>query len=206
MKVKAYDEKRIPVYDQQGELVCEAPAPSMPLSFLNDPEFTRYKDAYFTVYPNIWRHGDYVTFYSDTRGVTFLGRSDTILKPSGVRVGTAEIYNIVEKFEEIADSAAIGQNWEGDQRVLLFVKLVPGAVLSEELKTRIKNNLREKASPRHVPALIIEIPDIPYTFSAKKVESALTNIVNDRPVTNRDALVNPECLDHFEKILPELRE
>ncbi len=200
MKVKAYDEKGTPVYDQQGELVCEAPAPSMPLSFLNDPDFTRYKDAYFTVYPHIWRHGDYVTFFSDTKGVTFFGRSDAILKPSGVRIGTAEIYNVVEKFDEIADSAAIGQNWEGDQRVLLFVKLAPEATLSDELKTRIKTALRDKASPRHVPALIIEVPDIPYTFSAKKVESAITNIVNGRTVTNRDALVNPESLDYFEKL------
>jgi acetoacetyl-CoA synthetase len=205
MKVKAYDEKGNPVYDQQGELVCEAPAPSMPLSFLNDEGFSRYRDAYFTVYPNIWRHGDYVTFYSDTGGVTFFGRSDAILKPSGVRIGTAEIYNIVERFDEIADSAAIGQNWEGDQRVLLFVKLTAGAVLSEELKTKIKNDLRDKASPRHVPALIIEVPDIPYTFSAKKVESAITNIINGRQVTNRDALVNPESLNYFEKVLPELR-
>ncbi|MGD0488269.1 MAG: acetoacetate--CoA ligase [Syntrophorhabdales bacterium] len=202
MKVKAYDEKGNPVYDRQGELVCEAPAPSMPLFFLNDEGFSRYKDAYFTVYPNIWRHGDYVTFYSDTGGVTFFGRSDAILKPSGVRIGTAEIYNIVEKFDEIADSAAIGQNWEGDQRVLLFVKLAPGAALNDELKQRIKNMLRDKASPRHVPALIIKVPDIPYTFSAKKVESAITNIVNGRPVTNRDALVNPASLDYFEEILP----
>jgi acetoacetyl-CoA synthetase len=205
MKVKAYDEKGNAVYDQQGELVCEAPAPSMPLSFLNDPGFSRYRDAYFTVYPGIWRHGDYVTFYSDTKGVTFFGRSDAILKPSGVRIGTAEIYNIVEKFDEVADSLAIGQNWEGDQRVLLFVKLASGATLTDDLKTRIKNALRDKASPRHVPALMVEVPDIPYTFSSKKVESAVTNIMNGRPVTNRDALVNPDSLDHFEKIKETLK-
>jgi acetoacetyl-CoA synthetase len=201
MKVKAYDEKGNPVYDEQGELVCEAPAPSMPLSFLNDPARTRYHEAYFTVYPGIWRHGDYVTFHNDTKGVTFFGRSDAILKPSGVRIGTAEIYNIVEKFVEVEDSAAIGQNWEGDQRVLLFVKLSDGATLTDELETRIKNTLRDKASPRHVPALIIEVPDLPYTFSGKKVESAITNIANGRPVTNRDALVNPQSLEYFEKIL-----
>jgi acetoacetyl-CoA synthetase len=206
MKVKAYDEKGKPIYDQQGELVCEAPAPSMPLYFWNDPEFTKYRDAYFTVYPNIWRHGDYVAFYSDTRGVTFFGRSDAILKPSGVRIGTAEIYNIVEKFDEVADSVAIGQNWEGDQRVLLFVKLAPGAVLSDDLKKKMKNALRDKASPRHVPALILDVPDIPYTFNAKKVESAITNIINGRPVTNRDALVNPESLDYFEKMLPAVQK
>jgi acetoacetyl-CoA synthetase len=204
MKVKAYDEKGNPIYDEQGELVCEAPAPSMPLAFLNDPEFTRYRDAYFTVYPGIWRHGDYVTFYSDTKGVTFFGRSDAILKPSGVRIGTAEIYNIVEKFDGVADSLAIGQNWEGDQRVLLFVKLAAGTQFTDELKTKIKNALRDKASPRHVPALMIEVPDIPYTFSSKKVESAVTNIMNGRPVTNRDALVNPDSLVHFEKVKEEI--
>ena len=206
MKVKAYDEEGKAVYDKQGELVCEAPAPSMPLYFWNDPDCVKYRDAYFTVYPNVWRHGDYVEFYSDTRGVTFFGRSDAILKPSGVRIGTAEIYNVVDRFDEVADCAAIGQNWEGDQRVLLFVKLAPGALLTDDLKTRIKNTLRDKASPRHVPALIVEVPDIPYTFSAKKVESAITNIVNGRPVTNRDALVNPQSLDYFEKILPDIRK
>ena len=204
MKVKAYDEKGHPVFDEQGELVCEAPAPPMPLYFWNDPDYSRYRDAYFTVYPKVWRHGDYVEFYSDTRGVTFFGRSDAILKPSGVRIGTAEIYNIVEKFEEIADSVAIGQNWEGDQRVLLFVKLADGAVLTDDLKARIRNDLRDKASPRHVPALIIEVPDIPYTFNSKKVESAVTNIVNGRAVTNRDALANPESLDYFAKIAAAL--
>ncbi|MCX8022704.1 MAG: acetoacetate--CoA ligase [Syntrophorhabdaceae bacterium] len=206
MKIKAYDEKGNPVFDKQAELVCEAPAPSMPLYFWNDPDYKRYLDAYFTVYPGKWRHGDYVQFYSDTKGITFFGRSDAILKPSGVRIGTAEIYNIVDKFPEIADSLAIGQNWEGDQRVLLFVKLSPGVTLTEELKKRIKDALRDKASPRHVPALIIDVPDIPYTFNAKKVESAVTNIVNGRPVTNRDALVNPESLDYFERILPELQK
>ena len=205
MKVKAYDEKGNPVYDQQAELVCESPAPSMPLRFWNDPEFKKYYDAYFTVYPGIWRHGDYVEFYSDTRGITFFGRSDALLKPSGVRIGTAEIYNIVDEFIEVADSVAIGQNWEGDQRVLLFVRLAPGASLTDDLKSRIKTALRDKASPRHVPALIIEVPDIPYTFSSKKVESAVTNIVNGKPVTNKDALINPESLEFFRN-LPELQK
>lgn len=205
MKVKAYDEKGNPVYDQQAELVCESPTPSMPLRFWNDPEFKKYYDAYFTVYPGIWRHGDYVEFYSDTRGITFFGRSDALLKPSGVRIGTAEIYNIVDEFIEVADSVAIGQNWEGDQRVLLFVRLAPGASLTDDLKSRIKTALRDKASPRHVPALIIEVPDIPYTFSSKKVESAVTNIVNGKPVTNKDALINPESLEFFRN-LPELQK
>jgi acetoacetyl-CoA synthetase len=205
MKIKAYDENGTPVYDKQAELVCEAPVPSMPLYFWNDPGGKKYRDAYFTVYPKVWRHGDYVEIYSDTRGITFFGRSDAILKPSGVRIGTAEIYNIVEKFPEIADAVAIGQNWENDQRVLLFVKLAPGAELSDDLKDRMKRELRDKASPRHVPAMIIPVPDIPYTFNMKKVESAITNIVNGRAVTNRDSLVNPESLDYFEKILPDVQ-
>jgi acetoacetyl-CoA synthetase len=206
MKVKAYDEEGHSIVDKQGELVCEAPAPSMPLYFWNDPEFKKYHDAYFAVYPNVWRHGDYVEVYSDTGGITFFGRSDAILKPSGVRIGTAEIYNIVEEFDEVADSVAIGQSWEGDQRVLLFVKLVEGATLSPDLVDKVKRALRDRASPRHVPALIVEVPDIPYTFNLKKVESAITNIVNGRQVTNRDALVNPASLDYFEKILPDVQK
>lgn len=206
MKIKAYDENGRPVYDRQGELVCEAPAPSMPLYFWNDPGGEKYKNAYFTHFPGVWRHGDYIVMHSDTGGITFYGRSDAVLKPSGVRIGTAEIYNQVEKMEEIADSLAIGQNWEGDQRVILFVKLNPGYTLTEELKNKIRKTLRENASPRHVPALIVEVPDIPYTLNMKKVESAVTNIVNGRPVTNRDALANPEALDYYERILPELKQ
>jgi len=208
MKVKTYDEKGNPVVDQQGELVCEAPSPSMPLYFWNDPSNERYKEAYFRFYPdkNVWRHGDYITIHSNTGGITFFGRSDAVLKPSGVRIGTAEIYNVVEEFEEIADSLAIGQSWKGDQRIILFVKLAPGCSLTEDLKTKIRKTLRENASPRHVPALIIEAPDVPYTFNMKKVEIAVTNIIHGRPVLNRDALINPESLDYFENILPELQK
>src|SRR6266542_3973575 len=132
----------------QGELVCEAPAPSMPLYFWNDPNGSKYYSAYFDVYPNVWRHGDYILIHSDTGGITFYGRSDAVLKPSGVRIGTAEIYTQLEKLEEIADSLAIGQNWQDDQRVILFVKLAPGVSLTEELKDKIRRTLRENASPR----------------------------------------------------------
>jgi acetoacetyl-CoA synthetase len=207
MKVKAYDEKGDPVWDQQGELVCEAPTPSMPLYFWDDPDKRKYREAYFTFYPdkNVWRHGDYITMHSDTGGITFYGRSDAVLKPAGVRIGTAEIYNVVEGLEGIADSLAVGQNWQGDQRIVLFVKLAEGFSLTEKLKGEIKMALRENTSPRHVPALIVEVPDIPYTYNMKKVESAVANIVNGRPVVNRDALANPAALDYFEQILPELQ-
>jgi len=204
MKVKAYDEKGNPAVDQKAELVCAAPSPSMPIHFWNDPGGKRYRDAYFSVYPNAWRHGDWIIIHGDTGGITFLGRSDFTLKPSGVRIGPAEIYNVVERFEEIADSMTVGQDWKGDQRVILFVKLAPGFQLTENLKNKIKRALREEASPRHVPALIIEAPDVPYTFNMKKVESAVSNIIHGRPVTNRDALVNPESLDFYENILPAL--
>jgi acetoacetyl-CoA synthetase len=206
MKVKAYDEKGTPVYDQQAELVCEASAPSMPLYFWNDPKGEKYKSAYFEVYPGVWRHGDYIVMHQDTGGITFYGRSDSVLKPSGVRIGTAEIYNVVDKFGEVADSLVIGQNYKGDQRVLLFVQLRPGQSLTEQLKDRIRKTLREKASPRHIPGVIMAVPDIPYTLNMKKVESAVTNIVNGRPVLNRDALKNPECLDYYEKMVPELQK
>lgn len=201
MKIKAYDDAGKPIYDVQGELVCEAPAPSMPLYFWNDPDGEKYKNAYFANYPGIWRHGDYIVVHSDTGGITFFGRSDAVLKPSGVRIGTAEIYNQVETVSEIADSLAIGQNWGGDQRIFLFVKMAPGCILTEEVKGRIKRALRDNASPRHVPAFIIEVPDIPYTLNMKKVESSVTNILNRRPVTNRDALGNPESLDFYEKLM-----
>ncbi|MFQ6074163.1 MAG: acetoacetate--CoA ligase, partial [Candidatus Bathyarchaeia archaeon] len=205
MKVKAYDEKGSPVVGQKAELVCEAPSPSMPLYFWNDPDGKKYRDAYFSVYPKVWRHGDWIVIHGDTGGITFLGRSDFTLKPSGVRIGPAEIYNVVENFEEIADSMAVGQDWKGDQRIILFVKLAPGFRLTEDLKNKIRRALRREASPRHVPALIIEAPDIPYTFNMKKVESAVSNLIHGRPVTNRDALVNPESLDFYEKILSELQ-
>jgi acetoacetyl-CoA synthetase len=206
MKVKAYDEKGNPVYDQQAELVCEAAAPPMPLYFWNDPKGEKYKSAYFEVYPGVWRHGDYIVMHQDTGGITFYGRSDSVLKPSGVRIGTAEIYNVVDKFGEVADSLVIGQNYKGDQRVLLFVQLRPGQSLTDELRDKIRKTLREQASPRHIPAVIVAVPDIPYTLNMKKVESAVTNIVNGRPVLNRDALKNPECLDYYEKMVPELQK
>jgi acetoacetyl-CoA synthetase len=208
MKVKCYDEEGNEVYDREGELVCEAPSPSMPLYFLNDPGNEKYLDAYFRHYTHkrVWRHGDYVIFHTDTGGITFLGRSDATLKPSGVRIGTAEIYSVVETIPEIADSLAVGQNWKGDQRIILFVKMAKGHTLTEEVKEKIRRSLRERASPRHVPAVILEVPDIPYTYNLKKVETAVANLVNRRKVVNRDAIMNPEALDYIEKLLPTLWE
>lgn len=205
MRINCYDDNGKPIREAQGELVCELPTPSMPLYFWNDEDGERYMNAYFRVYPNIWHHGDYVSF-NKTGGVTFYGRSDSVLKPSGVRIGTAEIYNIVEKLPEVVESLAIGQNYHGDQRVILFVMLAEGKELTDELIKTIKTQLRTKASPRHVPAMIIAVPDIPKTLNGKKVESAVTNIVNGRKVTNRDALSNPQSLDFYESILPELNK
>jgi acetoacetyl-CoA synthetase len=207
MKINAYDERGHPVRDRKGELVCEAPVPSMPLYFWNDRDGQQYQSAYFDFFssPKVWRHGDYIEIHSDTGGITFFGRSDSTLKPSGVRIGTAEIYAVMDKINGISDSLAIGQEWKGDQRVLLFVKLNLGVRLTEKLITEIKREIKANVSPRHVPALILEAPDIPYTFNMKKVESAVSAIVNGRQVTNRDALINPESLDFYTKILPQLQ-
>src|SRR2546425_9832 len=210
MKINVYDENGQPVVDRMGELVCEAPTPSMPLYFWDDPSDERYREAYFEYYrpkgKNVWRHGDYVLLHGDTGGYTFYGRSDAVIKASGIRVGTSEIYNVVEKLPEVADSLAVGQNWVGDQRIILFVKLSPNHKLTEELKETIRRVIRAEASPKHVPALILEVPDIPYTLNMKKVEVAVANIVNNRPVTNRDALANPESLDFYTGLLPLIQK
>lgn len=206
MRVSALDLDGNPSFDTQGELVCELPSPSMPIYFWDDEGNKKYNSAYFDYYSDrrIWRHGDYIEIKSKTGGVTFYGRSDSVLKPSGVRIGTAEIYNVVEQLDEVLDSLAIGQQYKNDQRIILFVQLQEGVNYNEELEKKIKSELRTKASPRHVPALLIITPDIPYTFSGKKVESAVTNILHGRDVSNRGAMRNPECLDFYEKIRKEL--
>jgi len=206
MKVKVYDEEGNPVYDKIGELVCEAPSPSMPLYFWGDENFKKYRATYFEFYKNknVWRHGDYVILHSKTQGLTFFGRSDATLKIAGVRIGTSEIYNIVEEFEEIEDSLAVAKKYGEEEKLILFVKLKKGYSLNNELINKIKKELREKASPRHVPFKIIEAPDIPYTMSMKKVEIAVRNILHGMPVTNRDALINPDSLDYFYRIKDEI--
>jgi len=207
MKISVYDENGKQVVDTLGELVCEMPAPSMPLYFWDDPNSRKYREAYFEYYEskgkNVWRHGDFVMLHSDTGGITFYGRSDSVLKISGVRIGTSEIYNVLEKLDEVADSLAVGQGLKDDQRIILFVKLSSGHHLSEELKEKILRMLRQEASPKHVPAVIVEVPEIPYTFNMKKVETAVANIVNNRPVANVDAISNPECLKFYREALAE---
>ncbi|MFX0022703.1 MAG: acetoacetate--CoA ligase [Candidatus Hermodarchaeota archaeon] len=204
MKVEAYNDNAEPVEDEQAELVCEAPAPSMPVYFWGDDDnMTKYKAAYFDHFKdtgkNVWRHGDYIVIHSETGGITFWGRSDAVLKPSGVRIGTAEIYNVVEQLPEISDSLVIGQQYKGDIRIVMFVLLNDGYELTDELKTKIQQTIREKTSPRHVPKLIYAAPPdgIPYTFSNKKVEIAVTKIIHGMEVANRGALRNPESLDFY---------
>ena len=204
MKVLAFDENGCPVYDQKGELVCTAAFPSMPIGFWNDPDGSKYHRAYFDIYPGIWRHGDYIEIKSDTGGVIVYGRSDTTLNPGGVRIGTAEIYRHVDRLNSIADSLVVGQKWKNDVRVVLFVKMQQDHTLTEELKNTIKQSIRNNVSPRHVPAKIIPVADIPYTINMKKVELAVKNIIEGNLVTNRDALANPEALDLYRN-LPELQ-
>ncbi|BBM82335.1 acetoacetate--CoA ligase [Candidatus Uabimicrobium amorphum] len=204
MDVVAYDSEGNEVTEQKGELVCRSPFPSMPIYFWNDEDGSRYTKAYFAVYEDTWRHGDYIEI-TQSNGVIIYGRSDATLNPGGVRIGTAEIYRQVEALEEIEDSVVVGQEWQNDTRVVLFVKMVEGKVLDETLCNSIKNTIRQNASIRHVPAKIIAVDDIPYTISMKKVEIAVREIIHGRPVYNQDALKNPESLELYKNI-SELQE
>jgi acetoacetyl-CoA synthetase len=196
MKVEAYDENAKPVINQQGELVCSAPFPSMPVHFWDDADGRKYHNAYFAHYPNIWKHGDYIEI-NDRGGVIIYGRSDATLNPGGVRIGTAEIYRQVDFFEEIEDSVIVGQHWKNDVRVILFVKMTETVTLTDDLIKRLKTAIRTNASPRHVPAKILAVPDIPYTLNMKKVELAVKKTIEGKPVLNKDALRNPEALDFY---------
>jgi acetoacetyl-CoA synthetase len=204
MDVRAFDETGNEIIDEQGELVCCKPFPSMPIYFWDDPDGRKYHDAYFDVYPNTWRHGDFVVV-TERGGVVMLGRSDATLNPGGVRIGTAEIYRQLEQLPEIDDSVVVGQNWKDDIRVILFVKLAAGYELTETLKAKIKQTIRTNASPRHVPAKILSTPEVPYTLNMKKVELAVKKIIEGRAVLNRDALGNPDALDYYAN-LKELQE
>ena len=196
MAVEVFDENGKSVLGEKGELVCTKPFPSMPIGFWNDPDGARYKAAYFEKYPNVWRHGDWCEITANG-GMIIYGRSDAVLNPGGVRIGTAEIYRQVERLEEVVESLVIGQDWEGDVRVVLFVKLKEKMVLDDDLIARIKRQIRDNTTPRHVPAKVLQVADIPRTKSGKIVELAVRDVVHGRPVKNLEALANPEALEHF---------
>ena len=196
MAVAVFDGEGRAVQGEKGELVCLKPFPSMPIHFWNDPDGSRYRGAYFETYPGVWHHGDFIEL-TEHGGIIIYGRSDATLNPGGVRIGTAEIYRQVEQLEEVEESIVIGQDWRGDVRIVLFVKLKGGAALDENLVKRIKTQIRNGCTPRHVPAKVLAVPDIPRTKSGKIVELAVRDVVHGRPVKNKEALANPEALEQF---------
>jgi acetoacetyl-CoA synthetase len=203
MDVDVFDEEGRPVRGQAGELVCKSPFPSMPIGFWNDPSGERYRAAYFERFPRVWCHGDWVEI-TEHGGMVIYGRSDATLNPGGVRIGTAEIYRQVEQLDEVVEALVIGQQWEGDVRVVLFVRLREGLTLGDELITQIRQQVRRNATPRHVPSKVVQVHDIPRTKSGKIVELAVRDVVHDRPVRNVEALANPEALEAFRR-RPELQ-
>jgi acetoacetyl-CoA synthetase len=198
MKVEAFNEEGKSVVGEKGELVCTEPFPSMPVYFWDDESGEKYRKAYFDKFPGVWTHGDFIKI-TDNGGIIVYGRSDATLNPGGVRIGTAEIYRIVEELKEIHDSLAVGKKWNGDEKVILFVALNVGIELDITLKDKIKAELKAKATPRHVPSEIFEVTEIPRTISGKKVEIAVSKILNGEEVDNKDALANPNSLDQFYK-------
>jgi acetoacetyl-CoA synthetase len=208
LKVEVFDEEGRSIKGEKGELVCTRPFPSLPLGFWNDAGGDKYRAAYFESFPGVWTHGDWCEITAHD-GMVIYGRSDAVLNPGGVRIGTAEIYRQVEQLDEVVESLVIGQTWPpgeiGDVRVVLFVRLREGLVLDEPLTARIKHRIRENTTPRHVPAKVLQVPDIPRTKSNKIVELAVRNVVHGRPVKNVEALANPEALEHFRN-RPELAE
>ncbi len=196
MATEIFDDNGRSVIGEHGELVCTRPFPSTPIGFWNDPDGARYRAAYFERFPGVWAHGDFAELTTDG-GMVIYGRSDSVLNPGGVRIGTAEIYRQVEKLDEVLESIAIGQVWEGDVRVVLFVVLKEGIELDEALVSRIRKTIRENTTPRHVPAKVLAVPEIPRTKSGKIVELAVRSIVHGEEVKNTEALANPEALEHF---------
>ncbi|HEU4763066.1 MAG TPA: acetoacetate--CoA ligase [Gemmatimonadales bacterium] len=203
MRVEVWDDAGRPVVGRQGELVCTAPFPSMPVRFWNDPDGSRYRAAYFDTFPGVWRHGDWAEL-TPRGGLVIYGRSDATLNPGGVRIGTAEIYRQVEQLPEVVESLVVGQDWEDDVRIVLFVRLRPGLTLDDPLRDRIRAQIRANTSPHHVPRRIVQVADIPRTISGKITELAVRNVIHGRPVQNVDALANPQALDLY-RDLPELR-
>lgn len=203
MAVDVFNEAGESIVGEKGELVCTKPVPSMPLGFWNDRGGEKYRAAYYDKFPNVWTHGDWCELTERGTMIVY-GRSDATLNPGGVRIGTAEIYRQVEKIDEVEESVAIGQLWPPDKptdtRVVLFVRLRPGFTLNESLIERIKMRIRDNTTPRHVPARIVQVPDIPRTKNGKVVELAVKSVVHGMPVGNTDALANPEALDLFRNI------
>jgi acetoacetyl-CoA synthetase len=202
MDVRVFDENGQDLAEGPGELVCATPFPSMPLGFWNDPDGRRYRAAYFERFPGVWHHGDWIRRTAHG-GYVIEGRSDATLNPGGVRIGTAEIYREVQHIPEVLESLAVAQQWQGDQRIVLFVRLRPGLVLDDELRKRIADIIRRQASPRHVPGRIVQVADLPRTMSGKLVELAVKRVIHGQLVPNRDAIANPESLEQFRNI-PEL--
>ena len=196
MAVEVWGEAGKPVRGEKGELVCVRHFPSIPVGFWNDENNEKFLDAYFATFPGVWAHGDYAE-ETEHGGLVIHGRSDAVLNPGGVRIGTAEIYRQVEKIEQVLESIAIGQDWQGDVRVVLFVRLREGVELDETLQERIRQTIRSNTTPRHVPAKILAVTDIPRTISGKIVELAVRNVVHGQPVKNTDALANPQALELF---------
>lgn len=203
MAVAVFDDNGKAIKEEKGELVCTKAFPSMPIGFWKDEGGKKYQSAYFDRFPNIWCHGDYMA-QTEHDGFVVYGRSDAVLNPGGVRIGTSEIYRQVERLPEVMESLVIGQDWEGDVRVVLFIRLAKDVHLTPELEKKIKNQIRTGASPRHVPAKILEVTDIPRTKSGKIVELAVRDVVHGRHIKNKEALANPESLDLFAN-RPELR-
>ena len=196
MAVEVFDERGCPVLEEDGELVCTRPFPSMPVAFWGDPDGAKYRSAYFEHFPGVWRHGDWARLTRHD-GLIILGRSDATLNPGGVRIGTAEIYRQVEQLPEILESLVVGQEWDGDVRVVLFVRLRPEDRLDADLEERIRRRIRQHASPHHVPRRIVQVADIPRTISGKITELAVREVIHGRPVRNVDALANPGALELF---------
>jgi acetoacetyl-CoA synthetase len=196
MAVDIYDPAGRPIRNQAGELVCTRPFPSMPVEFWNDPDGSSYRAAYFEFFPAVWRHGDWAELTAHD-GIVIHGRSDATLNPGGVRIGTAEIYRQVERLPEIVESLVVGQDWQNDVRIVLFVRLGEGLLLDDALRDRIGRRIREHTSPHHVPKRIIQVTDIPRTISGKITEMAVRDVIHGREVRNRDALANPEALELY---------
>jgi acetoacetyl-CoA synthetase len=199
MKVDIFDDEGRSVRGDRGELVCGAPFPSMPVGFWNDPDGKKYRAAYFERFPGVWHHGDYAAITGHD-GLVIYGRSDAVLNPGGVRIGTAEIYSAVEGLSEVVEALAVGQDWQNDVRVVLFIRLKAGVALDEPLRKRIRETIRANTTPRHVPAKVIAVPDMPRTLSGKLTELAVRNVIHGLPVKNVDALANPQALEHFRNL------